>query len=320
MEEREHEGRMLVELSEELRELIGTRVERVSPEDYPMGDAAGFLRKYVVPSRPAVFRGAVERERWRTSPWANAEYLEERVGDCEVTVAFTPDGYADALVHDKGSGREVFAQPFERTMKFAEFLAALKGREDGGGVPYLSAQNSSLSSELPALLEDCGVDVPFATEAFGSPPEAVNIWIGDERSVTTMHRDHYENLYFVVTGIKTFMLLPPTDSFRLGMRSAPAARYDRGLKLDVEDPLRLVRWCPIYPNSPPSAYGPGPPPMQVTVRAGEALYLPAMWLHAVSQASDEDGHPCIAINYWYGMDMCHTYPYVSFCEKLTRVV
>lgn len=39
----------------------------------------------------------------------------------------------------------------------------------------------------------------LAVEAFGNEPEAVNIWIGDERAVSTMHKDHYEvkNLLFV---------------------------------------------------------------------------------------------------------------------------
>lgn len=30
----------------------------------------------------------------------------------------------------------------------------------------------------------------------------MNLWIGDERSVSSLHKDHYENLYCVVTGHK----------------------------------------------------------------------------------------------------------------------
>ena len=40
------------------------------------------------------------------------------------------------------------------------------------------------------------------TEALGSAPEAVNLWIGTDASVTSFHRDHYENLYCVINGIK----------------------------------------------------------------------------------------------------------------------
>jgi jumonji domain-containing protein 7 len=59
----------------------------------------------------------------------------------------------------------------------------------------------------------------------GKAPDAVNLWIGDERSETTFHRDHYENVYCVVRGIKVFHLLPPCDGRLLGYREAPAAKF-----------------------------------------------------------------------------------------------
>lgn len=32
----------------------------------------------------------------------------------------------------------------------------------------------------------------LAREAFGNEPDAVNLWIGDDRSVSAVHKDHYE--------------------------------------------------------------------------------------------------------------------------------
>eukprot|EP00954_Amorphochlora_amoebiformis_P008897 691023-Amorphochlora_amoeboformis.AAC.4 len=52
----------------------------------------------------------------------------------------------------------------------------------------------------------------FAEEAFSAPPDAVNIWVGDQRSVSSLHRDPYENIYCVIRGSKTFTLLPPSDA------------------------------------------------------------------------------------------------------------
>jgi len=46
------------------------------------------------------------------------------------------------------------------------------------------------------------------TEALGSAPEAVNLWIGTDASVTSFHRDHYENLYCVIRGTKVKPDLP----------------------------------------------------------------------------------------------------------------
>lgn len=51
-----------------------------------------------------------------------------------------------------------------------------------GDVPYLSSQCSNLTGELSCLREDVGDAVPFAGEVL-PPPDACNVWIGDERSV-----------------------------------------------------------------------------------------------------------------------------------------
>jgi jumonji domain-containing protein 7 len=73
-------------------------------------------------------------------------------------------------------------------------------------------------------------------------PEAVNLWIGNQRSVTSFHKDHYENLYAVVTGEKHFTLLPPTDLHRMYIRSYPSAHYVRGVRLSLLIlPLLLLR-------------------------------------------------------------------------------
>jgi hypothetical protein len=42
-------------------------------------------------------------------------------------------------------------------------------------------------------------------------PDAVNLWMGDERVVSSMHKDHYENLFYVLSGEKVFNLCPPSD-------------------------------------------------------------------------------------------------------------
>lgn len=41
-------------------------------------------------------------------------------------------------------------------------------------------------------MEDVEPFVALAGEAFGNEPDAVNLWIGDDRSVSAVHKDHYE--------------------------------------------------------------------------------------------------------------------------------
>lgn len=41
-------------------------------------------------------------------------------------------------------------------------------------------------------MEDVDPFLALAREAFGNEPDAVNLWIGDDRSLSAVHKDHYE--------------------------------------------------------------------------------------------------------------------------------
>ncbi|GAX83102.1 hypothetical protein CEUSTIGMA_g10528.t1 [Chlamydomonas eustigma] len=93
-------------------------------------------------------------------------------------------------------------------------------------VPYIQHQNSSLTEEFSFLALDLQPGLPaWMEEVFGEPPDAVNLWIGDERSITSFHKDHYENMYAVLCGTKRFTLLPPCDVWRLHAQQCPAAQW-----------------------------------------------------------------------------------------------
>lgn len=55
----------------------------------------------------------------------------------------------------------------------------------------------SLPEEFGPLLQDV-TDLGWATEAFGSPPEATNLWIGSDDSVTSFHKVSF----CAMTGLK----------------------------------------------------------------------------------------------------------------------
>lgn len=107
-----------------------------------------------------------------------------------------------------------------------EFWTCLHSQQ-GDEVPYLSRQNDSLREEFPSLLEDVPEIISLAKEVCGNDPEAVNLWIGDDRSVSSCHKDPYENFYVVVRGEKVFTLLPPACAPFLHETDFPAATYIR---------------------------------------------------------------------------------------------
>lgn len=82
-------------------------------------------------------------------------------GDLEVSVAVTPNGYADAV----DAGR--FMLPEERKMTFSQFLGILDKPDSVNGIFYIQKQNSNMTEEFSSLLQDIQSDLPWATEAFG---------------------------------------------------------------------------------------------------------------------------------------------------------
>jgi len=176
-----------------------------------------FYRNFVAPNLPVIIRGGVKH--WpAVKKWSN-EYLREQIGEKSVTVAVTPNGYADAPFG------KYFVLPEERLMLFKDMLNVMEAPKDYNGVFYAQKQNSSFLEEFADLLPDAASEIPWATKAFNKTPDAVNFWIGDKRAVTSMHKDPYENLYAVVRGSKTFTLHPPTDLPCIPHKMYPTACY-----------------------------------------------------------------------------------------------
>ena len=157
----------------------------------------------------------------------------------------------------------------------------------------------------------------------------MNLWIGDERSVSSIHKDHFENMYAVVSGQKTFTLLPPTDvaflapysheyetlryaavNRRNSCGSGGAEKGNIGgewdgcietmeLELQTENcPSKSLEWLALDPDDPQVCEKypllAQTSPLRCTVRAGQVLYIPAMWYHRVSQNC-----LTVSVNYWY---------------------
>lgn len=290
------------------------------------GEVVSFLRDHVGQSVPCVWRGCAAGwnalENWPTERF---EYLREKVGKKQVEVAITPDGRADAVleVHDGANGKveKVFAMPHQTIQPFEELLDSLRDVPTAHGAlgskkraselsvhatdvefaPYYSAQDSSLTREVPELLDDIDQStIRFAEMAFGSEPSATNIWIGDGRSVTTMHADPFENMYAVVSGAKLFELRPPCDAAMLPKPALRNVRWVPDEEIGVAKPGKdagdpawngdtitpckqyagwtvktedgVTEWideCRIKDDWNGS--------LQVTLNPGDLLYLPALW-------------------------------------------
>jgi jumonji domain-containing protein 7 len=192
---------------------------------------------------------------------------------------------------------------------------------------YLQAQNDCLRSEFPSLLTQLPLPLhpSWVTTVLGTEAEAINLWIGTKHSISTLHSDPYENLYVVVRGRKRFYLTPPGEGwFYCKTKFATASWVPRNssdqcqeegedgtskvpeVELRPDEPEAQIPWHPVpHPQHIPpevleryARLNDRPKPYEVTVEAGDMLYLPRGWLHHVEQEEDEEGL-CVAVNSWF---------------------
>ncbi|KAI0068847.1 Clavaminate synthase-like protein [Artomyces pyxidatus] len=295
-------------ISEEYHGMNGSHVETLQAAPSPLE----FSRICHI-SRPVLIKGYTIP---KLRQWSDS-YLSGRMNESLISVAVTPDGYADAIASGP-DGKKYFVEPHVSQMTMASLLRNLNATGDAGPEAYyLQSQNGNLfssayfdqevedtQSELHPLRDDVPAEIPWCSEALGRHPDAVNLWIGNGQSVTSIHSDPYENIYHVVRGRKTFLLLPPTEGWCLEERLYPHAIYSRP---DASSPLVAVpspsdtppiRWSSITHPERPGSLPPQAHPICISVSAGETLYLPAGWWHHVRQSDDIT----IALNWWYDIE------------------
>ncbi|RMZ74849.1 hypothetical protein DV737_g5666, partial [Chaetothyriales sp. CBS 132003] len=180
-----------------------------------------------------------------------------------VEVAVTPTGRADAIVstsdHLPDSAQSVFLQPATSELTLSGLLQLLgspTSRAPSSPVYYLQSQNSNLTgTPLAALMQDLPDTFSFASHVLGDP-DARNIWIGNDRSVTSLHRDPYENLYLVLKGSKTFRLWPPADEGAMPTKlvSTGSYQYDASASppfhIHLDQAAEKIPWIDLDPLDP----------------------------------------------------------------------
>ncbi|KAF8138280.1 cupin-like domain-containing protein [Boletus edulis] len=254
-------------------------------------------------SRPVVIKGV---ECPALTKWTD-DYLVQMMGDQSISVAVTPNGRADAVTRAP-DGKLYFAEPFIDSMTLRDLFEKLRSGDTN--VYYLQSQNGNVysqdffsdgedASEFASLRADVPPEVDFVRDALDRTPDAVNLWIGGSDSVTSIHSDSYENMYTVVRGTKHFTLLPPSEGWCLQERLYPHAVYTRELDLLPSHEASPVRWSSVSDPDLPDALPPEAHPIQITLTAGDTLYLPVGWWHFVRQSGDIT----IALNWWYDAEL-----------------
>lgn len=231
----------------------------------------GFLRKHPealqIPSKDAILQS---------------------LAGVELEIAVTPKGNADSPENGMFAKPYVLREPLE-------FLLQKLGRpeSEGGRHYYFQSQNDNLGG-----LVDRGCPVPRQlpikqnTRLFGQQI-AANLWIGRAGTVSRLHSDNFDNVYCQVSGTKRIHLIPPAYSSELGERLLAPATYNDCMQLVPDDDPNLV----LFPTFDPNVSAPVNFPLfTVDLRAGDVLFLPALWYHQVSIVGPDVN---ISLNYWH---------------------
>jgi jumonji domain-containing protein 7 len=166
----------------------------------------------------------------------------------------TPQSNADAPTPftspSDGTTTLVFAKPHEEDQPFTTFLSYLVSQEhhhpstsspsqppSDPTIPkatklqqeirYAQTQNDNLRNEYLPLFAHVPPSIPWARIALARDPDAINLWIGNSRSVTALHKDNYENVYVQIAGQKHFVLLPPVCYAGVNEKRLRGAVYRR---------------------------------------------------------------------------------------------
>ncbi|EGC30777.1 hypothetical protein DICPUDRAFT_157443 [Dictyostelium purpureum] len=309
------------------------RIEKPTPLE--------FYRDYVSQNKPVIIKGLIDD--WKALELWNDEYLKKVLYNVDVSIAVTPDGFADAVKPidpNNLDSEQVFVKPFEKKIKFQEYINITDSlNQDGtskdGLVYYIQYQNNSFNLEYERLWKDISTSVSdFGKQVFGEfEVDAVNFWMGMSNAISSLHKDPYENLYAVVKGTKIFTLLPPTDYPFLYERDFKSATYVNEvsssspfhLVAKLDEPSFTLPWIPVDPTKPlQDNIKSGYPlierahPIDIQVHEGEVLYLPSLYYHRVAQKSNPSSgsNSTIAINYWFNMKYNLNYVYYQFLRNL----
>lgn len=261
---------------------------------------------------PAVFRGCASDweacSKW--NPFNNGlDYLEERAGSVEVEAMLSrtaPIFNGDIRSHERVS------------MPFSDFVRLCKqhmiSKENTVGV---DAKSSCLNPPLPhdpttpgqiylaqfPILNDgkeekvqlkiLRQDIQTPSLLEGKSLSSINFWMNSAQARSSTHYDPHHNLLCVVSGCKKVVLWPPSASPSLyPMPIYGEASNHSSVGLDNPN-------LSDYPRAEHSLKQ----SQEVTLKAGDAVFIPEGWFHQV-----DSNELTIAVNFWWQSNIMSNMP------------
>jgi hypothetical protein len=220
-------------------------------ERVPALEADVFFRHYYAASRPVVLTDTIRR--WpQVATWSPA-WFRQRFGEVPVAVTMDRTGDPD---YDRNTPAHT------RTMTMGAFVDRIEALGTTNDI-YLVARNEALRTPpLSELLAEMTDLPPFLSA--DHLPGCVSLWLGPAGTKTPLHHDTSNILFCQIHGQKRLHLCAPWE------RDLLAGARDMYSGHDPEAPPGTARALPASVRV-----------YEVTLSAGEALFLPVGWWHQV---------------------------------------
>ena len=163
--------------------------------------------------------------------------------------------------------------------------------------PLSSTLGDALQHEAAGIQSALAVsDAPSdLADASSWPSSATNVWLGHGGVLATTHYDPSHNVVLQLAGAKTWLLWPPESisALRLHPATHPSRRQTRAPLVPAERPAG-EEWG--YEHAPA---------LRVEMRAGDAIYVPPYWSHAVLATEASVSLSVISPSWIPAMCACH---------------
>jgi lysine-specific demethylase 8/hypoxia-inducible factor 1-alpha inhibitor (HIF hydroxylase) len=284
-----------------------TTVAYHSPLDVPrvlasVLTATDFFNQYRKTSTPIVITGLQLSHAW------DLEFLCTQLGDRIFPVRrYGQERYSQdkRLWKDIGSSVESCSIPF---IQYAQWLQdGTAQREDLYlGKCNLTSTPLAHATELQSVIHHLNLKMPIS---------GFNLWVGLAEHTTCMHYDPFDGTLIQLHGSKRVVLFPPSQLYNV--YPFPIHRHlTKGLK-------SRSTYSQVYPDRPDlQAFPKFQQALQhrheVTLQAGELLFIPSGWWHEVTAIGD--GMVCSINRFWRIMPFYRALQWSKFRAHLGSVL
>ncbi|MBU5616542.1 cupin-like domain-containing protein [Psychrobacter sp. TAE2020] len=213
-----------------------------------------FIKDYYSKHKPVVLKKGIDH--WPALKKWSPQYFADTLGEAEIQVQFNRE--SDALF-------ERNSEQHRKSMRMAEFVDMIENGGDSNDY-YMTANNTqqNINAVRPAFkdLGDFGEGYRMLTD---DPTFNTYFWMGPKGVFTPIHHDLTNNMLVQVYGSKKVTLIPAWQ--------VPWMYNDSHVFSQVDFPKIDLNTHPLMQYVTP---------VEVTIEAGDALFIPIGWWHCVN--------------------------------------